>query len=61
MAHKLGIKVIAEGVECPAQLDLLREFGCDELQGYYFSRPVPVEEFTLMLRQARSLADLERG
>ena len=58
MAHKLGIKVIAEGVECAAQLDLLREFGCDELQGYFFSRPVPVEEFTLMLKQGRSLADL---
>lgn len=58
MAHKLGIKVIAEGVESAAQLDLLREFGCDELQGYFFSRPVPVEEFTLMLKQGRSLADL---
>jgi diguanylate cyclase (GGDEF)-like protein/PAS domain S-box-containing protein len=58
MAHKLGIRVIAEGVECAAQLDLLREFGCDLMQGYFFSRPVPNEEFTLMLTQGRSLADL---
>jgi diguanylate cyclase (GGDEF)-like protein/PAS domain S-box-containing protein len=58
MAHKLGIKVIAEGVECAAQLDLLREFDCDLLQGYYFSRPVPNDEFTLMLTQGRTLADL---
>lgn len=39
MAHKLGIKVIAEGVECLEQLDLLREFSCNHIQGYYFSRP----------------------
>ena len=58
MAHKLGINVIAEGVECRAQLELLREFACNQLQGYYFSRPIPFDEFTLMLRQNRSLADL---
>ncbi|WP_306604400.1 bifunctional diguanylate cyclase/phosphodiesterase [Azonexus sp.] len=58
MAHKLGINVIAEGVECKAQLDLLREFDCNQLQGYYFSRPVPYDEFTLMLTQNRTLADL---
>ncbi len=58
MAHKLGINVIAEGVECRAQLDLLRQFDCNQMQGYYFSRPVPHDEFTLMLAKNRSLADI---
>lgn len=58
MAHKLGIKVIAEGVECLEQLDLLREFSCNHIQGYYFSRPVPAAEFTLLLKQGRKLTDL---
>lgn len=56
MAHKLGIRVIAEGVETQAQLDLLRNFGCDELQGYLFSRPVPAGEFALMLGQGKTLS-----
>ena len=58
MAHKLGIKVIAEGVECLEQLDLLREFSCNHIQGYYFSRPVPAAEFTLLLKQGRKLTDM---
>ena len=41
MAHALQQKVVAEGVETLAQADLLRAWGCDEAQGYYFSRPVP--------------------
>jgi diguanylate cyclase (GGDEF)-like protein len=45
MAHKLGLKVVAEGIETRAQLDLLTGFGCDYGQGYFFSRPVPAEEF----------------
>lgn len=40
MGHSLGLKVLAEGVENRDQLDLLRTLGCDEIQGYYFSRPV---------------------
>ena len=57
MGHRLGMRVVAEGVENLAQLALLREYGCDALQGFYFSRPVPAEEFTLMLRQGKSLED----
>jgi len=45
MAHKLGIKVIAEGVETAVQSDLLLAAGCDFGQGYFFSRPVKAEEF----------------
>jgi diguanylate cyclase (GGDEF)-like protein len=45
MAHKLGLKVVAEGIETPAQLDLLISFGCDYGQGYLFSKPVPADKF----------------
>jgi EAL domain-containing protein (putative c-di-GMP-specific phosphodiesterase class I) len=45
MAHKLGMKVIAEGIETPEQSDLLRQAGCDYGQGYLFSWPVSAEEF----------------
>jgi diguanylate cyclase (GGDEF)-like protein/PAS domain S-box-containing protein len=44
LAHNLGVKVVAEGVEDRATMDLLNEYGCDEAQGYYFSRPLPGEE-----------------
>lgn len=49
MAHKLGMTVIAEGVETEAQRDLLIEIGCDYAQGYLFSRPLPMEEFEKFL------------
>ena len=45
MAHKLGMQVIAEGIETPEQHDLLLQAGCDHGQGYLFSRAVPAEEF----------------
>ncbi len=48
MAHKLGIKVIAEGVETPGQRDLLRQAGCNYGQGYLFSKPVPAKEFAAL-------------
>jgi len=52
MAHSLRMKVIAEGVETLAQLEYLRGHGCDEMQGYYFSRPVPAAELPgLMLKR----------
>ncbi len=44
MAHGLGLKVIAEGVEDTKQLQFLNEHGCDEVQGFIFSKPVPAEE-----------------
>jgi diguanylate cyclase (GGDEF)-like protein/PAS domain S-box-containing protein len=45
MTHSLNLKVVAEGVEKQDQLDLLRARGCDMVQGFYFSKPVPFEEF----------------
>jgi EAL domain-containing protein (putative c-di-GMP-specific phosphodiesterase class I) len=45
MGQSLGIKVVAEGVETAAQLELIRQHGADMAQGYYFSRPVPAEDF----------------
>jgi diguanylate cyclase len=45
MAHQLGLKVVAEGVETSAELNLLREVGCDAMQGYLFSRPIAAKEF----------------
>ena len=43
LAHALGLKVVAEGVETSEQRDILIELGCDELQGFYFARPMPAD------------------
>ncbi len=51
MAHSLGIKVIAEGAETEAQVAFLKEDQCDYIQGYYYSKPVPMDEFVKMLRK----------
>ncbi|MGZ8422733.1 MAG: putative bifunctional diguanylate cyclase/phosphodiesterase, partial [Nitrospira sp.] len=50
MAHSLNLSVLAEGVETDAQLARLREEGCDEVQGYLFSRPVCAADFEALLR-----------
>lgn len=55
LAHSLKLKVVAEGVETEGQLGLLIANHCDEIQGYYFSRPLPAEEATALLREGRSL------
>ena len=49
MAHKLGLQVIAEGVETQAQLDLLAGMGCDFAQGFLYSRAIPAQEFEQLL------------
>ncbi|NRR29892.1 EAL domain-containing protein [Oxalobacteraceae bacterium] len=53
MAHKLGLRVIAEGVETPEQRDLLAGAGCDYGQGYLFARPMPGAQFDELLREQR--------
>jgi diguanylate cyclase (GGDEF)-like protein len=50
LGHNLKLSVIAEGVETAAQAGFLRQVGCDEMQGYYFSRPVPAGKLADLLR-----------
>ena len=45
MAKRLGLQTIAEGVETIGQLEYLQEEGCDEIQGYFYSKPLPAEAF----------------
>jgi len=52
MAHKLGMKAVAEGVETQEQLDFLLERGCDEFQGFHICRPLPADEIENFLNQS---------
>jgi len=51
MAHKLGLKTIAEGVETAQQKKILAEVGCDYVQGYHYAKPMPVVEFLSFAKQ----------
>ena len=51
LAHGLGMKVLAEGVEVKEQVELLRTMECDEIQGFYYARPLPYEVFNQMLEE----------
>ncbi|MDQ1909866.1 EAL domain-containing protein [Paenibacillus sp. GD4] len=55
MSHRLKIKSLAEGVETQEQLKFLQDQGCDEIQGYVFSKPMPAQEFELMIREKKQL------
>lgn len=50
MAHNLQLEVVGEGVETAEQLDFLRRHECEEVQGYFFSRPLPAEEFAIFIK-----------
>ena len=47
----LNVLVVAEGVENKEQFDMLKEMGCDVIQGYYFSKPITAEEFSLLIEK----------
>jgi EAL domain-containing protein (putative c-di-GMP-specific phosphodiesterase class I) len=55
LAHSLGIQVVAEGVETAEQLAFLRLQYCDEMQGFFFSKPLPADAFEKLVRDGRSL------
>jgi diguanylate cyclase (GGDEF)-like protein len=55
LAHSLGMKVIAEGVETIAQREFLLSIGCNEMQGYFFSKPVPPEQIETLMRADQPL------
>lgn len=55
MGKSLNLGLIAEGVEERDHVDFLRGHGCDQMQGYYFSKPVPVDEFTALLQEGKTL------
>lgn len=55
LAHSLNLKVTAEGVETPEQLEFLKRQKCDNMQGYFFSKPVPTEQFEALVMQNKRL------
>jgi EAL domain-containing protein (putative c-di-GMP-specific phosphodiesterase class I) len=55
LGHSMKMRVIAEGVETAEQLDHLRAQGCDEIQGYFFSRPLPAADFAKLIREKKEL------
>ena len=56
IGKSFGIKVVAEGVESMAQADVLRDLGCDILQGFAFARPMPLDKLADFLRARRQRA-----
>ena len=58
MAQALHLPIIAEGVETREQAEMLQELGCREMQGYYFSKPVPAEVYEQMLRGITKIGTL---
>lgn len=51
MANKLGLGLLAEGVETKEQVELLQKIGCDQVQGYYYAKPMAAEDFFMVLRK----------
>ena len=59
MAHEMGVSLIAEGAETQAQTAFLRENGCDYIQGYYYSKPVPETKFCSLLDNGAPLPEID--
>ncbi|MEX0300448.1 MAG: putative bifunctional diguanylate cyclase/phosphodiesterase [Kordiimonas sp.] len=53
LGHNLGLKITAEGVEDEASVNMLRDYGCDTLQGYFISRPLPAADLEIFLKEAK--------
>ncbi|MNP57671.1 Oxygen sensor protein DosP [compost metagenome] len=51
LGHHMDLRVVAEGIESPDELRYLTELECDQFQGYYFSKPLPSQEFSSFVRQ----------
>ncbi|MCB9495187.1 MAG: EAL domain-containing protein [Desulfobacteraceae bacterium] len=60
LASNLNLKVTAEGVETKVQADALKELDCDEIQGFYFSRPIPSKDFYFLLKSGKTLFDIKK-
>jgi diguanylate cyclase (GGDEF)-like protein/PAS domain S-box-containing protein len=61
MAHNLGLEVVAEGVETPAQAVFLQAEGCDEVQGFLYAKPLPIAEFEKFVRASQINFPLASG
>jgi diguanylate cyclase (GGDEF)-like protein len=60
LAHNLGLKVVAEGVETLAQAEILTDWGCEQLQGFYFSKAVPAQQIILVVEKFAAMYDFEK-
>ena len=61
LGHKLGMEVVAEGVETQSTFDALKHLGCDYAQGYFIARPMPAEEFTDWFRNNQEAGEVSQG
>lgn len=61
MAHTLGLRVVGEGVETNSELETLAEFGCDTVQGYLISRPLPADEVSAFLKNQQTADKVKRA
>ena len=61
LARHMHLRVVAEGVETEAQMGYLKKNHCDEMQGYYFSKPIPADEFSSLMRQEKPIAAADEG
>ena len=55
LAQHLEMDVVAEGVETAEQLEILKEYNCNNIQGYLFSKPVPADEFATLLKNGKTV------